>query len=326
MDCLAVRSDLVQLTSSSCLTCFLSECSLKCDVVMTQTPLAIAIGSMHFSLKWHGIVKDMPGGVRWYAAWSVPESHILGQISQLLLDAKLLLACKAADSTTQCAFVFAFASVRVGHAPILSTSTALSSCRPCLCHVPALLLSLQCVICIAEVLTAMGEMFRECAPKVLAAIPSSHEAAAASVHAHAVGTGLSASAPTTTSEPRNAEQQQAWLQAKAAAIGQHHAKQEQYGTSSSHGSEQTPQATASQPQAANMPVQPSLFMPTAPTAQRGLDHKIRHDRRSADRGVPAVPKFAVPGPVTSSKTPKHNSPGHVAEPPQMQLIETDMFH
>ena len=47
---------------------------------MTQTPLAIAIGSMHFSLKWHGIVKDMPGGVRWYAAWSVPESQILGQI------------------------------------------------------------------------------------------------------------------------------------------------------------------------------------------------------------------------------------------------------
>ena len=184
---------------------------------------------------------------------------------------------------------------------------------------------LQHVLCIAEILTAMGEMFQECAPKVLAATPLSHEAAAASVNAQAVGTSLSGSAPTTTSEPRNAEQQQAWLQAKAAAVGQPHAKQEQHGTSSAHGSEQTSQATVSQPQAANTPVQPSLFMPTA--AQRGLDHKIRNDRRSADRGVPAVPKFAAPGQVTSSKRPKPASPGQVAKPSQMhELIETDMFH
>ena len=172
----------------------------------------------------------------------------------------------------------------------------------------------------------MGEMFRECAPKVLAATPLSHEAAAAPVTAHVMGTSLTGPAPSTTSEPRNAEQQQAWLQAKAAAVGQHHAKQEQYGTSTSLGSEQTSQATVSQPVAANTAVQPSLFMPTAPTVQRGLDHKIRNDRRSADRGLPAVPKFAAPGPVTS-KRPKPPSPGHVAEPPQMhELIETDMFH
>lgn len=192
---------------------------------------------------------------------------------------------------------------------------------------PAPLLSLRRVVCIAEILTAIGEMFRECAPKVPAAIPSSHEAAAALVSVQSEGTSLSGSGyPITTSEPRNAEQQQAWLQAKAAAVGQHHVKQEQYGASSSHGSEQNSQTTVAQPQAANTPVQPSLFVPTAPTAQRGLDHKIRNDRRSADRGIPVVPKFAAPGPVTSSKRLKPTSPGHVADPPHMQLIETDMFH
>ena len=86
---------------------------------MTQTPLAIAIGSMHFSLKWHGIVKDMPGGVRWYAAWSVTETQILGQTPSIAPYAKLLLLLLLPNSMTQCAFVFAFASVRVGHAVTL---------------------------------------------------------------------------------------------------------------------------------------------------------------------------------------------------------------
>lgn len=175
-------------------------------------------------------------------------------------------------------------------------------------------------------LTAIGEMFKESAPKVLAATPISHAPAAATASLHAVGAALSGAAPM-ASEPRNAEQQQAWLMAKAAAVGQRHVKQEQYGTSTSQGGDQTSQPTASQPHAANTPVQPGLFVPTAAATQRGLDHQLRNDRRSADRGVPAVPKFAVPGPVTSSQRPKPDSPGHVVEPPQMhELIETDLFH
>lgn len=175
-------------------------------------------------------------------------------------------------------------------------------------------------------LTAMGEMFKESAPKVLAATPMSHAPAAATANLHAVGPALSGAAPM-ASEPRNAEQQQAWLMAKAAAVGQHRVKQEQHGTPSFQGNNQNSQAAAAQPQAANTPVQPGLFVPTAAATQRGLDHKLRNDRRSADRGVPAVPKFAVPGPVTSSQRPKSNSPGHVVEPPQMhELIETDLFH
>lgn len=172
----------------------------------------------------------------------------------------------------------------------------------------------------------MGEMYKEYGSKVLAARPASHEAAAAPVSVHAVGaTLLPESAPSMVSEPRNAEQQQAWLQAKAAAVGQH-ARQDQYGPSSSHRSDQTSfsQATVSQPQAASTSVPPSLFMPTAVTAQRGLDHKLRNDRRSADRGAPAVPKFAAP--VTGSTRPKPTSPAHVAQPPQAhELVETDIF-
>lgn len=187
-----------------------------------------------------------------------------------------------------------------------------------------LLFALQHVLWHAEVCHAMGEMYRQCGPKVLAATASSQETTVAPVNAPAVGSTLSGPASSVVSEPRNAEQQQAWLLAKAAAVGPHHAKQEQSGTPSSHGSDQTTQATASQPQAASTPVQPNLFMPLATTAQRSLDHKVRSDRRSADRGVPAVPKFVAP--VTGSKKAKHGSPARAIEAPLTQeLIETEMF-
>ncbi|KAL3149990.1 hypothetical protein ABBQ38_013346 [Trebouxia sp. C0009 RCD-2024] len=226
--------------------------SLKCDVVMRHTPLAIAVSSMHFSLKWHRILEHMPGGAHWYTRYTVSEDQIF------------------------------------------------------------------------EVCHAMGEMYREYAPQGLAVAPPNQDTMAAPVNAHAVGSAPLGTASSVVAEPRNAEQQQAWLQAKAAAVGQHHVKQEPSGTPSSHRSDQTSQATASQPPGASTPVQPSLFMPIAATAQRGLDHKIRSNRRSADRGVPAVPKFAAP--VTGSKRPKPASPARAVEAPQMpELIETDMF-
>ena len=67
-------------TSSTSVTCCLSVCSLKCDVVMTHTPLAIAVSSMHFSLKWHNILPEMPGGLKWYTQYTVSEEQILGMI------------------------------------------------------------------------------------------------------------------------------------------------------------------------------------------------------------------------------------------------------
>lgn len=57
-----------------------SVCSLKCDVVMRHTPLAIAVSSMHFSLKWHRILEHMPGGAQWYTRYTVSEDQIFGQI------------------------------------------------------------------------------------------------------------------------------------------------------------------------------------------------------------------------------------------------------
>lgn len=67
-------------TSSVFLKLFLSVCSLKCDVVMRHTPLAIAVSSMHFSLKWHRILEHMPGGLLWYTQYMVSEQQIFGQI------------------------------------------------------------------------------------------------------------------------------------------------------------------------------------------------------------------------------------------------------
>lgn len=178
------------------------------------------------------------------------------------------------------------------------------------------------------------DMYKESAAKLLAASSMGHDAAAAPVNAPAVGTVHPETTPRTMLEPRNAEQQQAWLSARAAAVGQQlvkqehvkqeHVKQEQFRTPSSQRSDQSSQAAQAQPRPATTPVQPSLFMPTASTAQRGSDHRIRNDRRSAERGLPAVPKFAAL--VTGSKRSKPDSPEHAVKPPPMQeFIETDMF-
>ena len=53
-------------------------CSLRSDVVMTHTPLEITVASMYFSLKYHVISHLMPGGMRWYADWSITEERIEG--------------------------------------------------------------------------------------------------------------------------------------------------------------------------------------------------------------------------------------------------------
>ena len=173
------------------------------------------------------------------------------------------------------------------------------------------------------------EMYKESAAKLFAASSTGDDAAAASVSASAVGIVHSEATPRTMLEPRNAVQQQAWLSAKAAAVGQQHVKQEQvkqeqYKTPGSQRSDQSSQAAQAQLRTATTPAQSSMFLPTASTAQRGLDHRIRNDRRSAERGLPAVPKFAAP--VTGIKRPKPDSPEHAVKPPPMQeLIETDMF-
>jgi len=59
------------------------SCSLRCDVVMTHTPLEIAIASMYFSLKYHNISHLMPGGMQWYSQWSVTEDRIKGKHGRL---------------------------------------------------------------------------------------------------------------------------------------------------------------------------------------------------------------------------------------------------
>ena len=166
-------------------------------------------------------------------------------------------------------------------------------------------------------------MYIECAPKLLAATPSGHEAVVGTTDASAAGVNLPDSTLRPKPEPRSAEQQQAWLSAKAAAIGAQHSKQEQHAAASSDRSDQPPQAAQAQSHAVATP-QPGLFMPVGSSAQRGLDHKVRSDRRSADRGVPAVPKFQEN--VTGSNRTQRASPHHDVKPQQMQeLVETDMF-
>lgn len=49
---------------------------------MTHTPLAIAVGSMYFSLKYHGINHLMPGGLQWYTRWTISEEQIRGQLAE----------------------------------------------------------------------------------------------------------------------------------------------------------------------------------------------------------------------------------------------------
>ena len=63
--------------------CFCALCSLRCDVVMTHTPLEIAVASMYFSLKYHKISQLMPGGMQWYSYWRVTEERIKGKRPQL---------------------------------------------------------------------------------------------------------------------------------------------------------------------------------------------------------------------------------------------------
>ena len=120
--------------------------------------------------------------------------------------------------------------------------------------------------------------------------------------------------------------QQQWLSAKA-TLSQQHLKQEQSAVPASQGSHHAAQPGMAQPWvAASAPPQPNLFMPTASTSQRGLDHRIRSDRRSAERGAaPKPPPKFVPH-VTESHRPKPDSPDRPADSSHMhELVETDMF-
>ncbi|KAL0028909.1 hypothetical protein WJX77_004951 [Trebouxia sp. C0004] len=217
--------------------------SLRCDVVMTHTPLEIAIASMYFSLKYHNISHLMPGGMQWYSQWSVTEDRIKGVV----------------------------------HAQL--------------------------------------QMYIECASHVFpTATPvqiSAPATAAASPLPDAAGTPQ-AVVPAAT--------QQQWLNAKA-ALSQQHVKPEQSAMPPSQSSQYAAQPVRAPPR---VPSQSNIFMPTAPTVQRGLDHQIRNDRRSADKGQMPAPKFVPPS--VGVKRPKPDSPSTVAAPVHThKLVETDMF-
>lgn len=230
--------------------------SLRCDVIMTHSPLEIAVASLYFSLKYHNLSHLMPGGMQWYSQWTVSEERIYGVVS------------------------------------------------------------------------AQMQMY----------IASSHQTVAmpVPVQESAAGTGTAPSAasplPMSSSTPQPAApvgaDRQLWLSAKATLEQrQQHPKQEQTGTPSSQGNQHASQSVrpvARVPLASS--AQPTLFMPTAPTAQRGLDHRLRNDRRSADRGAAPVPAPKFAPPVAGVKRPKPDSPERAAEPVHMhELVETDMF-
>ena len=56
----------------------LMPCSLRSSVVLTHTPIEIAVAAMYFSLKMHKLNQHIPGGLRWYADWNITEDRIQG--------------------------------------------------------------------------------------------------------------------------------------------------------------------------------------------------------------------------------------------------------
>lgn len=184
----------------------------------------------------------------------------------------------------------------------------------------------QLLRCHAGVIQAQMQMYIECAPQVNATPGLAPKAAKDISHTPAA----SLPTPDTVSAPQAlvpAAAQQQWLSAKA-TLSQQHLKQEQSAVPASQGSHHSAaQSGMAKPWvAASAPLQPNLFIPTASTSQRGLDHRIRSDRRSAERGAaPKPPPKFVPH-VTESHRPKPDSPDRPADSSHMhELVETDMF-
>lgn len=215
--------------------------SLRCDVVMTHTPLEIAIASMYFSLKYHNISHLMPGGMQWYSQWSVTEDRIKG------------------------------------------------------------------------VIHAQMQMYIECASRIFPT-PAPVQISTPATTAAAASSLPDAAGTPQAVEPAAAQQQ--WLNAKA-TLSQQHVKPEQSAMPTSQSSQHATQPVRAPPR---VPSRSNIFMPTAPTVQRGLDHQKRNDRRSADKGQMPAPKFVPPS--TGVKRPKPDSPSPLHT---HQLVETDMF-
>ena len=168
------------------------------------------------------------------------------------------------------------------------------------------------------VVHAQMQMYIECASRVLPTPAPVQISAPATTSAAASPLPEAAGTPQAF-VPAAAVQQQ-WLNAKA-TLSQQHVKPEQSAMPTSQSSQH-----AAQPVRAplRVPSQSHLFMPAAPTVQRGLDHQKRNDRRSADKGQIPAPKFVPPS--IGLKRPKPDSPSTAAGPVHThKLIETDMF-
>ncbi len=171
------------------------------------------------------------------------------------------------------------------------------------------------------VVHAQMQMYIECASRVFPTPTAVQTSAPATTAASAAAAALPLPDPAATPQavvPAAAQQQ--WLNAKA-TLSQQHVKPEQSAIPTSQSSQYAAQPVRATPR---VPSQSNLFMPTAPTVQRGLDHQIRKDRRSAEKGQMPAPKF-VPASI-GVKRPKPDSPSTSAGPVHThKLVETDMF-
>ncbi len=169
------------------------------------------------------------------------------------------------------------------------------------------------------VVHAQMQMYIECASRVFPAPAPVQISAPATTSATAAASPLPDAAGTPQAVVPAAAQQQ-WLNAKA-TLSQQHVKPEQSAMPTSQSSQYAAQPVMAPPR---VPSQSNIFMPTAPTAQRGLDHQMRNDRRSADKGQMPAPKFVPPS--TGVRRPKPDSPSPAAGPVHThKLVETDMF-
>ncbi len=180
--------------------------------------------------------------------------------------------------------------------------------------------------CVVGVVHAQMQMYVERTHHVLAKPVLVQEDAAGITNRSVAAPPLPESLSTPQPLAPAGVQQQLWRNAKA-SLGQHHMKQEPSAMPSLQGSHHASQSVRALSRAvSSTPSQSGMFIPTAPSAQRGLDHNLRNDRRSADRGAGPVPapKFGLQ--LAGLKRPKTDSPERAAEPSHMhELVETDMF-
>ena len=173
----------------------------------------------------------------------------------------------------------------------------------------------------AGVISAQMQMYTESAPRVVARSgPVQGVLSSAPAAVSPVSEALDSS-------QRPAGVQQPYLYTQA-GLGQHQLKQEQLAmpVPSLQSGPLLPQASQpsiAEPQVSTLtPAQSGMFIPKAPSMQRGLDHRLRTERRTADQS--AMPSNLKP--PSTVKQPRLDSPGRASYPFAMnELIETDMF-